>query len=396
MLPHTRAPRSPLPQAEQASDAGHDPLWWARIILTAADVALIARALGHPATKPQLATLWQAFLQEQAETKAALQCTDWSQVPDDDLVAYGEGRAAVLAGIGSFLPSGYGDVPFAVRCSLYVHLLVLFGIGAVAAGVPVSPLFLALEAARLHQGGQYAVREMSRRGSKHVGMHMALLLLAARGGAHAAVVAQALEALRKAMHKKIPPGTRDVIGRASHTGGKTDFHAAWQSERDLQSFETGHQRWGRHLDWRTLLTRGFGGGLDIAPRAIADDLTDSARKLSKLPIPVPFESVLHEELPAEARFMVEKLNEPAEDLARREAEVFADRLLLDQLKAAAGLSPLEAEVFEIVRALGDEHGAIKTAAERLGIKAGTARVTWFRAMKKLRAAAQRLEAADRT
>jgi hypothetical protein len=395
VLPHTRAPRRPLPQAEQAPDAGHDRLWWARIRLTAADVALIVRALSHPATKPQLATLWQAFLLEQAETKAALEQADWSQVPDDDLVAYGEGRAAVLSGIASFLPRTreYADVPFAVKCSLYVHLLVLFGIGAVAAGAPVSPLFLALEAVRLHQGGQYAIREMSRRGSKHVGVHMALLLLAARNDTHETVVAEALEALRKAMHRQLSQGTRDVIGRATYTG-RTTPGAAMRSEMDVQSFETGHQRWG-HLDWRTLLTRGFGGGLDIAPRAIADDLKDLARGLRRLPIPVPFGNVLSEEPQAEARLMVEKLNDAAEDLARREAEVFPERLLMDQLKAAADLSPREAEVFEIVRAVGADHGAIKAAAERLEIKEGNARVIWSRTMKKLIATARRLQVTDR-
>jgi hypothetical protein len=338
--------------------------------------------------------LWQAFLQEQRETKAALKETDWSQVSDNELVAYGEGRAAVLAGIASFLPSAYKDIPFAERCSLFVHLLVVFGIGAVAAGAPVSPLFLALEAVRLHQGGRYAIREMSRRGSTHVGMHMALLLLAAQS-AHEEVVAQALEALRKAMYKKIPDGTRKLIGRAGRTVGTTSAaHAALRAAMDAQSFETGQRRWGAG-DWRTLLTQGFAGKLDIAPRAVADDLKDSARALRQLPIPVPFGNVLRDEWPDEARSMVKTLNESAKDLARREAEGFEGRLLLDQLKAEADLSPREAEVFDIIRELGDEHGAIKAAAERLGIKEGTARVTWFRALRKLTAAAQRREAADR-
>ena len=88
---------------------------------------------------------------------------------------------------------------------------------------------------------------------------------------------------------------------------------------DAQSLETGQRRWGAG-NWRTLLTQGIAGKLDIAPRAVADDLKDSARALRQLPIPVPSGNVLRDEWSDEARSMVKTLNESAQDLARREAE----------------------------------------------------------------------------
>lgn len=87
-------------------------------------------------------------------------------------------------------------------------------------------------------------------------------------------------------------------------------------------------------------------------------------------VDIPLEETLSDERPSQAA----------------EAEA---RLRLERLVDAAGLSPREREVFEIVAALGGEHGAIATAAERPGIAESTARGLRFRARKKLLAAARR-------
>jgi hypothetical protein len=83
------------------------------------------------------------------------------------------------------------------------------------------------------------------------------------------------------------------------------------------------------------------------------------------------------------------LDETLEDDRPSQAAQAEAHLRLERLVAAAGLSSREAEVFEIVKTLGLEHGALDTAARRLQIEPPTARVFWLKAKRKLLAAARR-------
>ncbi len=363
--------RGALPQAPDIEGdydyTKHDfPLWWASIRLP--DLIKIAQAKGPKIWTTRLALAeghWQAFLRERAEVSARLRRTDWSQVPATDLVAFTEGAAAIRIGIGA-LPREYAGLSFAARSVLYLRTLVLWG---TLRGGPF-PLHPALEAVGLHQGAPYAVTEMFRRGSKHVGIHMFLLLIS-----HGeATVEKALEGLRKATYglfKKRPKRRHyiaETLDRVLGTGRGPA--ASFRQEMDAQAFRTGKKRWGA-LGPRGLTLRWLAGKLNIAPAAIADDLHDAARTLMRRLGP---EVSLDEKI----------LPHVGPPTAQIEA-----RLELERLAAAARLSTREAEVFAIVAPRGGEHGAISVAAKRLGIKPTTARVHWSNAWKKVVAAADR-------
>jgi hypothetical protein len=270
-----------LPQAPDTEDdydyTKHDfPLWWASIRLD--DLVQMARANG-PALWTMHAALaeghWESFLRERAEVKAGPERTDWSQVPAPKLMVFVEGAATVRMGIRNCLSSKNADLPFAEQSAPYLRALTLWG---TMRGGPF-PLRPALEAVRLLDGAPYAVKEMFRRGSKHVGFYMFLLLISGRDGTK---VARALEGLRKVVYGNLPSGTRERIGQVNATSG--DTFAALKQAMDVQAFETGVKRWGRHGP-RGLVLRWLAGKLNIAPLAIANDLQDadraSLRRLSR-------------------------------------------------------------------------------------------------------------------
>ncbi len=252
------------------------PLWWASIRL--ADLIKIAQANGPEIWTMRLVLAeghWQAFLRERAAVRTRLGRMDWSHVPATELVTFVEGAAAIRIGIGA-LPREYADLSFAARRVLYLRMLILWG--ALRDGP--FPLRPALQAVRLHEGAPYAVTEMFRRESKHVGMHMFLLLISQ----HEATIKKALEGLRKATYGlfKKRPKTRDYI---AHTldrvlGTGRGPAASLRQEMDARVFQTGKQRWGA-LGPRGLTLRWLAGKLNIAPQAIADDLHDAARAITR-------------------------------------------------------------------------------------------------------------------
>jgi len=279
-LSHTPGRRGALPQTPNIEDdydyRKYDfPLWWASIRL--ADLLKIAHANGPKMWTIRLALaegVWQAFLREQAEVRSRLRRTNWSEVPALELVAFVEGAAAIRIGIGA-LPREYADLSFAARSVLYLRMLILWG---TLRGGPF-PLRPALEAVALHEGAPYAITEMFRRGSRHVGFYMFLLL---SSGNNEARVAEALEGLRKVTPLNKKPKTRDYIADALERvlGTGRGRAATLGKALDAQAFETGKGRWGHH-GLRGLTLRWLAGKLNIAPRAVADDLMDQTRAITR-------------------------------------------------------------------------------------------------------------------
>jgi hypothetical protein len=286
---YTPGRRGALPQAPDTDDdydyTKYDfPLWWASIRLS--DLLKIAQANGSKMWTMRLALAeghWQAFLRERAAVRTRLQRTDWSRVPATELVAFVEGAAAIRIGIGA-LPAEYADLSSAARSVLYLRMLILWG---TLRGGPF-PLRPALEAVALHDGAQYAVREMFRRGEKHVGKYMFLLLISD----DEATVERALEGLRKLTYryfKKKKNNPHDYIANALDcvlgTGRRPadsleQGRPSLEQEINVQAFQTGQQRWGA-LGPRGLTLRWLAGKLNIAHWAVADDLTDAARAVTR-------------------------------------------------------------------------------------------------------------------
>jgi len=212
-----------------------------------------------------------------------LQRIDWSQVPATDLVAFLEGATAINVGIGA-LPREYANLSFAARSVLYLRMLILWG---VVRGGPFQ-LRPALEAVRLYEGAPYAVAEVVRRGAKHVGMCMVLLLLSK----DEATVGKALEGLqrltygyfkkprKRALRRYIEKTLDRDLGAGERPNALFPPNALFRQEVDVQAFRTGKQRWGA-LGPRGLILQWLAGKLDIAHWAIADDLHDAARAITR-------------------------------------------------------------------------------------------------------------------
>jgi hypothetical protein len=255
------------------------PLWWASIRL--ADLIKIAQANGREIWTMRLVlaerTWRSSFLRERAVVSGRLRRTDWSRVPATDLVAFLEGAAAINVGIGA-LPREYANLSFAARSVLYLRMLILWGI---VRGGPFQ-LRPALEAVKLYEGAPYAVTEMAWRGSKHVGMHMVSLLISR----DEATIERALEGLRRltygyfekprqrARHRYI----EKTLDRDLGAGERPD--ALFGQEVDVQAFRIGKQRWGA-LGPRGLTLQWLAGKLDIAHWAVADDLHDVVRAITR-------------------------------------------------------------------------------------------------------------------
>ena len=269
---HTPGRWGALPQAPDTEDeydyTEHDfPLWWASVRLD--DLIKIAQANGPEIWNMHLTLAegsWQMFLRERAEIKARLERTDWSQVPAPKLMVFVEGATAIRMGIDA-QPREYASLSFAERSLLYLRALILWGR---LRGGPFQ-LRPALEAVRLSEGAPYAIREIFRRGSKHVGRYMALLLMSQGDSPK---VAKALEGLRKTMYRHLPLGTVERLRQEHGTSAGT--FANLNQEMDVQAFRTGVKRWGRHGP-RGLILRWLAGKLNIAPQAIANDLQDADR-----------------------------------------------------------------------------------------------------------------------
>ena len=254
------------------------PLWWGSIRF--ADLIKIAQANGPKIWTMRLVlaerTWRSSFLRERAVVSARLRRTDWSQVPATDLVAFLEGATAINVGIGA-LPREYANLSFAARSVLYLRMLILWG---VVRGGPFQ-LRPALEAVRLYEGAPYAVTEMVRRGAKHVGMHMVLLLLSKDEA-----TVKALEGLRRLTYGYFKKPRKRALRRYIERTLDRDLgagerpNALFRQEVDVQAFRTGRQRWGA-LGPRGLILQWLAGKLDIAHWAIADDLHDAARAITR-------------------------------------------------------------------------------------------------------------------
>lgn len=270
-----------LPHAPDTEDdydyAGHDfPLWWASIRLD--DLIQMARANG-PGSWAMHAVLaeesWRRFLRERPAVSTGLRSMDWSQVPTPDLITFIEGATAIHMGIDA-LPREYSGLSLSARRALYLRMLILWG---TLRGGPF-PLRPAFEAARLLEGAEFARGEIFRRGQKHVGRHMFRLLISQ----DESTAGKAFEGLRKAIYGRLrkQPTKRAYVAAAldDSLGTGRGPAASLRQEMDAEAFRTGKARWGT-LGARGLTLRWLAGKLNIAPRAIVDDLTDAARGVER-------------------------------------------------------------------------------------------------------------------
>ncbi len=243
------------------------PSPWAEIRIDPAGarawVAGVAELWLPPGPAPELVRLWEQFIACQARMREDLDRMEWSEVSAWDLVAWVEAAVSVQLGILRFLPPEVADLDPNVRRWLFVQALILKGLETAASGELAHPLLPALRAAASYMGGDAADAKIGRRGAGHVGFlagMLCLLMAALRQGALGSALAgdqeRAVEALKKSVWRRVPAEQHpEVLGQIQLT---------------LE------ERWGQ-LDPLETLARALQGELNIAPRAIQDDLLDQLR-----------------------------------------------------------------------------------------------------------------------
>lgn len=218
--------------------------------------------------------------------RLSLWATDWPAVAADDLVALCE--AGLWAGIGVETcapPDTNGEL----RRPLMYECLLRRGLVALLRGESSDAMAPARNTLGADLGGVFAWGEMERRGRGHVGFEAARLrLIAALPGPDGRGRTPGIERHAAAAVERI---ARSATAQARGRGllrPASDARGLGPGDVRAQVPLTVARRWGG-LDPLVALARAVEGGLDIAPRAVADDVADEAdhRRLAWSEEPLP-------------------------------------------------------------------------------------------------------------
>lgn len=270
----------------------------------------LSRLCGVAESRHRLEKLWRRFILLEEETKrnaaVDLSGADFSRFPDHDLLEAFEASCRAPMAVEAFFPAPYSTVPFPPRRWIFLTWQMLVGLyapeqGLVAESFLPSHFFARFQRTLPPLGeldsderallspclfawaesiGDPAAREIGRRGAKHPGGFYAATLLLGNalrgiGMRDPRLEKQAescLNTLRKFTWSKIPPGVLQTVSESEATSVDRE------KVLDDQIIETVATRWGTsELDPLEVVRRALSGKLDIAPRAVANDLVDRAR-----------------------------------------------------------------------------------------------------------------------
>lgn len=204
--------------------------------------------------------LWGRLRTAEAALRSEFEGRNWSEVSSWQLLEWLDAAIGVHLGVEAFLPPRLDRLPLPVRRFLYVHVF-LFAAGArLAENRAIRPIWYAAAA-------PFLTEEFERRAQQHMGAEAGVLLL----------IMGALRLTPANQSGLLERDATATVDRLTKIVGKMRVPPQDRPEIPGQIPITLGGRWGQ-LDPIESLARALEGELDIAPRAVRDDLVEQAIK----------------------------------------------------------------------------------------------------------------------